>query len=86
LLPHLTCKQLHEALAYDDIEPSGHHRLEAKLAEIQLFLYNRYRDPDSRPEPYSIHDFVPWLEKPPEMPPMSPEEAQALIDREVFGL
>lgn len=86
MLERMTASELNEAMFYAGIEPWGEYREELRHGQKMAQFANYYqRDPDKNPEPYPAIDFMNFIDRPP-VEEIPPEEAQARIDREVFGL
>jgi len=67
------------------IEPFGENRAELRHGQQMALAANINRDTKRRPEPYNALEFMNYVEQPPE-PELTPEEAFARIDREIFKL
>lgn len=60
----MTSAQLAEWEAYLRIEPPHDQRLEYLIGELLAMTGNINRDTESKPEPFTRLDFMPWIEKP----------------------
>ena len=78
----MTSTEFAEMMAYASIEPFGEQREELRHGQLMHLLD---RANFKRDKPLSVIDFMNFIHKP-EAKPLSPEEEQARIDREVFGL
>lgn len=69
-------------MAFSSIEPFGEQREELRHGKL-MHLLDRVHF--KRDKPLKVVDFMNFVDRPEEKP-LSPEEEQARLDREVFGL
>jgi hypothetical protein len=55
-------------MAYASIEPFGEERADVRAGIIASVIANVNRDRKKRPEPFSVQDFMPFIERTPEPP------------------
>ena len=58
----MTAAELNELVAFDHLEPIGQTRADVRSAVIASTIANVNRSSDS--QPYSLHDFMPYVDKP----------------------
>lgn len=71
----LTAAQFEEWQAYESLEPWGQDRTQWLLARLTMIVANLMRG--SGTQPFTIYDFLPWLEQPP--PPTEEELTEKLL-------
>lgn len=82
MLESMTSFEFGETMAYASIEPFGEQREELRHGQMMHLLD---RANFKRDKPLAISDFMNFIQRP-EQEPLTPEEEQARIDREVLGL
>lgn len=84
MLEKMTMRELTETMVYAGIEPIGEMRHEVRHGQLMHLLDKAHFKRKDKVTPV---DFMNFIEAPPKKTvKLSPEEMQAKVDREIFGL
>lgn len=72
-----------EWMAYDSLEPIGELRADVRAGIIASVIANTNRDRKRRPDPFTPHDFMPFLERSAAAPPTPMSLTESL--KQMFG-
>jgi hypothetical protein len=63
MLAGMSAREFREWMAYDQVEPIGSWRDDARIAQLCLLVATAWSDPKKGRRP-TLDDFLPWIPKP----------------------
>jgi hypothetical protein len=85
----MTSHEFREWQGYDNDQPFGDYRADARIALLTALIANTNRDRERHPDPYSVADFMPFfgvsdtLQRQPEL---TEDEERARLTEKVVSL